>query len=74
MLKVQLQPYEYQSHKIPLIMLQYLTNKAGGFHVIARHLAVAIKRKLNRSRYWRDPSNRRLSSYARCIANGELTN
>ena len=60
--------------ELPLSMLGARVTKAGGIHVIARHLAVAIKRKLNRNRYWRDPSHRRLSRYASCIANGEDTN
>ena len=43
---------------------------AGGIHSIASPFAVAMERKLNRSRFWRDPANRTLSSGVSYIAKG----
>ena len=43
---------------------------AGGIHSIASPFAVAMERKLNRSRFWRDPANRTLSSDVSYIAKG----
>ena len=53
-----------------MILLLAVGMLAGGIHSIASPFAVAMDRKLNRSRFWRDPANRTLSIGVSYIAKG----